>query len=188
MEQEINEDVVSLARSVEVGILEVRVCSGSQTVPPLRTVVHHLAPTRTNLRVGELTRDRVGILLKAQESLRAWQDDEARTFLEVEHAEHKARVLIQQALENLRSQKGFAENLPLAELINHLASSDEDEKYVVDVLQATLQSVALAAGIEVGDTAEIIKILIGAADSKLVRKDVDALKKNLAAFGVRTTG
>jgi hypothetical protein len=187
VEQGIDEDVVSLARSVEVGLLEVRVWSGDddqdENAPSLRTVVHHLAPTRATLRVGELTRDRVGVLRAAQALLRAWQRDVDRTFLDVAYAKHKARVLIQQALHNLRVQRGFSSNAPLAKLIAPLATSLEDRKYIADVLHATLEKVALAAGVEVGSVPETIKILNDAADEKGDPKDTEALRRDLAAFG-----
>ena len=86
----LDSDVVSLARSVEVGLLEVQLASEAQT---MQVVVHHAAPTRPTLRVGELTQDRVGVLRAAQELLREWQSGSA-TFLDIDFPQHKLRVLI----------------------------------------------------------------------------------------------
>jgi hypothetical protein len=197
-EQEIDEDVVSLARSVEVGLLEIRVESKDdpeskdgpedtlRTVLHLRPVLHHAAPTRPTLRVGELGSARADILLAAQDLLRAWQQNDVLTFLDVERAERKGRVLIQQALDNLCTQRRFIEPARLADLIGSWACSDEDRKYVRDLLEATVVSVADAAGVSAGNAAETIKILIATDDTKLVREPVDELRIALDAFETGT--
>jgi hypothetical protein len=176
-EQGIDEDVVSLARSVEVGLLEVR---PTEKMRSLRTIVHHAAPTRATLRIGELTRERVGVLQEAQALLKLWSQDET-TFLDVDRAEQKARVLLQQAFGNLRRQKGFIASGSLRDLMQPLRGSDIDREYVDAMLKATMRTGAVAAGIDVeGDLASV---LADAADNAVIKKVADAFRADLQAFG-----
>lgn len=176
-EQGLDEDVVSLARSVEVGLLEVR---PTEYVHTLRTIVHHAAPTRATLRIGELTRERVGVLHAAQKLLELWSQDET-TFLDVDSAEQKARLLLQQAFENLRRQKGFTASRSLTDLLQPLRASEVDREYVDALLKAALRTGAIAAGIDVeGDLAAV---LAEAADNAVIKKSADDFRTDLQAFG-----
>lgn len=176
-EQGLDEDVVSLARSVEVGLLEVR---PTEKMRSLRTIVHHAAPTRATLRIGEMTRERVGVLQEAQALLKLWSQDET-TFLDVDRAEQKARLLLQQALGNLRRQKGFVASVSLDQLLQPLRGSDIDREYVDALLKAAMRTGAVAAGIDVeGDLASI---LADAADNAVIKKIADAFRADLQAFG-----
>lgn len=176
-EQGLDEDVVSLARSVEVGLLEVRLCGDAHI---LRTLVHHAAPTRATLRIGELTRERVGILQEAQGLLKLWSQDET-TFLDVDRAEQKARLLVQHALGNLRRQKGFTGAGTLSELLSPLQTTEDDRAYVDSMLKAALRTGAIAAGIDV--EADLVSVLAEAADNALIKRTADAYRADLAAFG-----
>lgn len=172
-----DEDVISLARSVEVGLIEVQITAN---MPTLRTIVHHPAPMRATLRVGELTRERVGVLRATQELLREWE--EGATFLDVDFAEQKVRLLMQQALANLRRQRGFVAGARLAELLKPLRLTDKDAEYVRVALQASLRTAALAGGVE--DAADLVELVRKAADDKLVRKEADSLTDDLEECGV----
>ncbi len=177
-EQGLDEDVVSLARSVEVGLLEVRLLSETHL---LRTIIHHAAPTRATLRIGELTRERVGVLREAQELLRLWARDVV-TFLDVDRAEQKARLLLEHGLGNLRRQKGFTSNGSLADLLKPLQVTENDRTYVDSMLNATLHAGAIAAGVDVGRN--LVKVLAEAADEALIKRVADAYRTDLDAFCV----
>jgi hypothetical protein len=176
-EQGLDEDVVSLARSVEVGLLEVRLAADANV---LQTVVHHAAPARATLRIGELTRERVGVLQKAQELLKLWSQDET-TFLDVDRPEQKARLLLQQALGNLRQQKGFIAAASLTDLLQPLRAADDDRSYVDTMLKAALRAAAIAADLE--SEANLADVLAEAADNALIKKTADDYRGDLAAFG-----
>jgi hypothetical protein len=176
----LDEDVLSLARSVEVGLVEIGLRSDT---PALQVKVHYAAPTRSTLRVGELTRDRVGVLRAARALLATWESDYP-TFLEVDFAEQKARMLVQQALGNLRSQVGFMGASSLGDLLKPLRAKPEDAAYVTTILQAALGSAALAGGI--GPGVELVKLLGDAADASLIKKDADSFRADIAEAGATT--
>ncbi len=178
--QGLDEDVVSLARSVDVGLLEVRI---RPDAPALHVTVHYAPPSRATLRVGELTRDRVGVLRAAQELLGTWQS-QTPTFLDVDFADQKARLLMQQALRNLRSQKGFTGAVGLGELLKPFRNDREDAVFVAALLKATLGSAALASSVEPGT--ELVKLLGEAADNALVKREADAFRTDLAEVGETT--
>ncbi len=167
------DELVSLARSVEIGLVEVRIGEGG----PLRLIVHHTAPTRPTLRIDELPRERVGILRAAQELLAKWKQGEM-TFLDVDGAEHKARVLVQQALANLRAQKGFAGAASLADLLAPLRR--DDAAWLDQALKASLGLAAQAAGLSVD--ADLLAILGDACDQALVKREADAMRADLEAL------
>jgi hypothetical protein len=175
--QGLDEDVVSLARSVEVGLLEVRV---RDDTPALQVTVHYAPPTRATLRVGELTRDRVGVLRAAQEILRTWESP-TPTFLDVDFAAQKARLLAQQALGNLRGQVGFTNGKSLRELLQPLRDNTEDADFVRALLRASVVTAALAGGVEPG--AELVRLLGDAADNSLVKKEADAFRADIGEVG-----
>ncbi len=175
----LDDDVVSLARSVEVGLIEIQFTDEPST---LRTIVHHAAPTHPTLRVGELTQDRIGVLLAAQGLLRHWTSEiEERTFMDVEGAPQKARELLCQALDNLRTQKGFTTEGPLAETLQPLAQNNESKEFVKRVLQSSLRSAAIAGGID-GD-GNLAECIGRAADESMVKVKADALRRDLGVFG-----
>jgi len=176
-EQSLDEDVVSLARSVEVGLLEVRLAADANV---LQTVVHHVAPTRATLRIGELTRERVGVLQKAQELLKLWSQDET-TFLDVDRPEQKARLLLQQALENLRRQKGFVASESLSDLLQPLRVTNDERSYVDSVLKAALRAAAIAADLEI--ETDLTAVLAEAANNALIKRTADDYRRDLLAFG-----
>jgi hypothetical protein len=175
-EQGLDEDMVSLARSVEVGLLEVR---PTEKPHSLRTIVHHAAPTRATLRIGELTRERVGVLQAAQALLKLWSQD-VTTFLDVDHAEQKARLLLEQAFGNLRRQKGFTASGSLTDLLKPLRGSENDREYVNAMLQATMRTGAIAAGIDV--EGNLANVLADAVDNAVIKKAADTFKADLQAF------
>jgi hypothetical protein len=175
-DKELDEDVISLARSVEVGLLEVRL---TEEMRLLQTIVHHAAPTRATLRIGELTRERVGLLKEAQEVVKLWSKDET-TYLDVDRAEQKARLLLQHALENLRRQRGFKSG-KLTDLLSPLRQSPSDREYVDAMLKATMRTGANAAGID--DVEDVARVLADAAEDVLTKKMADAFGADLEAFG-----
>lgn len=176
-EQGLDEDVVSLARSVEVGLLEVR---PTEKLRSLRTIVHHAAPIRATLRVGELTRERVGVLQAAQTLLKLWSQPES-TFLDVDRAEQKARLLLQQALENQRRQKGFTATSSLTDLLKPLRASDSDREYVDAMLKAAMRTGSVAAGIDTEE--DLVNLVADAADNAVIKKVADTFRDDLKAFG-----
>jgi len=173
----LDEDVVSLARSVEVGLLEVR---PTEQLRSLRTIVHHAAPTRATLRISELKRERVGVLQAAQTLLNLWSQPEA-TFLDVDRAEQKARLLLQQALENQRRQKGFTATSSLTDLLQPLRTSDSDREYVDAMLKAAVRTGSVAAGIDI--EGDLVSIVADAADNAVIKKVAEAFREDLKAFG-----
>ncbi len=175
-DRSLDEDVVSLARSVEVGLLEVKI---EPNAPTLRVTIHYAAQTRATLRIGELTRARAGVLRSAQVLLGEWEP--RGTFLDVDYADQKLRVLIQQALSNLRTQKGFTGGGAMADLLAPLRASAEDKAYVAGSLQASLRTAALSAGVE--DGANLAPIVCEAGDSELTKRVADALSADMAEFG-----
>lgn len=177
IEQGLDEDVVSLARSVEVGLLEVRL---TEKMRSLRTIVHHAGPTRATLRIGELTRERVGVLQEAQALLKLWSQEET-TFLDVDRAEQKARLLLQQAFENLRRQKGFIASGSLTELLQPLRVLGKDHEYVDAMLKAAMRTGANAAGVDV--EGDLVSVLAEAADNAVIKKVADAFRADLQPFG-----
>jgi hypothetical protein len=181
-DQGLDEDVVSLARSVEVGLLEVQV-SGDCDKPVLQTTIHHAAPTMPTLRIGELTAERVNVLLTAQSLLKEWQsglESGQTTFIDVPFAQQKARLLIQQALDNLRTQKGFIGDDSLLELLAPLRANPEDADYVASILGATLRSAAIAGEV---DTEADLTAVVGDAAGSLVWTKAEAFRRDLSAFG-----
>jgi hypothetical protein len=169
----IDEDVLSLARSVEVGLVEVGLRSDS---PDLQVTIHYAAPIRSNLRIGELNRDRMGVLRAAQSLLATWHSEQP-TFLDVDSADQKARLLLQQAFSNLRSQVGFTGASSLGELLRPLRAKPEDAAYVSRLLEATVRCAALAGVMEPGD---FVRRLEDAADNALIRKDAEAFRADIA--------
>jgi hypothetical protein len=178
----LDEDIVALARSVEVGLLEVVMTQDSDhdDAWSLETALHHAAPTRATLRIGELTEKRIGVLGAALRLLTEWSSEPEQTFLDVDHADQKARVLLHQAVGNLRTQKGFSGGGPLRDLLAPLIESDADA--VSRALRATLRSAASLAAMDDESSADLLKAIVSAADTAMVRTVAEDFERDLAAF------
>lgn len=177
-ESPLDNDVLSLARSTEIGVLEVRVPSVEDNQHGLRTIVHQAAPIRPTLRINELNTERTGVLKAAQALLREW-DTESPTFLDVDHVDHKMRVLLEHALKNLRAQKGFTGERTLTEAFAPLVA--EDTAYVATVLDVVLRAVAIAAGTDLNPK-QVVEAAGAVIDDVHVRKTAEALRKDLDAL------
>lgn len=130
----IDEEVVSLARSAEIGILEVSLSSAeNRRMLDLRVLV--AAPQRPFLRLNELSGNRVGLLKEAHALLRTWSDLVV-TFLDEDGASAKLLRLLRQAFDNLRRQSGFVGPRGLTEGFAPFAT----EKRVANLYLAALDT------------------------------------------------
>jgi hypothetical protein len=102
----VDEEVVSLARSAEIGIVELSIAPPTDGRRALETRVVSPAPQRPFLRLAELSGNRVGLLQVAHDLLQCWSGDVV-TYLHEEGAPRKLLRLLRQALENLKRQAGF---------------------------------------------------------------------------------
>jgi hypothetical protein len=110
----LDDEVVSLARSAEIGILEVApVLRDGRASVETRVIV--AAPQRPFLRLAELSGSRAGLLQEAHTLLRSWNETVV-TFLDEDGAPGKLLRLVLQAVENLRRQSGFG-NRPLKDAL-----------------------------------------------------------------------
>jgi hypothetical protein len=101
----LDDEVVSLARSAEIGILEVVPLARDGRVS-VETRVIVAAPQRPYLRLAELSGTRAGLLQEAHTLLKSWNENVV-TFLDVDGAPGKLLQLLLQAVQNLRRQPGF---------------------------------------------------------------------------------
>ncbi len=177
---ELDEDVVSLARICEVGVIEVWAPTKALDSAPLSVKIHHRAPTKTTLRIEELSgENRAGVLKAAQELLKKWEDEEEVTFLDVDTAVQKARFLLQHSLLNLRAQNGSDENKSLKNRLEDLKLLDSDRGYLERLLKATLRSAGIAAEVDFGSDTNLVEKVVEAAKTALVCKEFEAFKSDL---------
>ncbi len=178
-EQGLDDDVVSLARSVEVGLLEMRY---EQKAGTLRTIVHHAAPIRTSLRVDDLklsTRERSGLLRHAQKLLAGWQEG-VEYFLAREGDELKALQLARQSVQNLRRQKGFTSSAAsLPTLLEPLRSDPVDSDFVDGVLASAIRMLAQRTA---SDEDRILNQLCASAERIFPKRESECLVADFSIF------
>jgi hypothetical protein len=131
----LDDEVVSLARSAEIGILEISVLS-HETQNSLQTRTIVAAPQRPFLRLAELSGNRAGLLQEAHALLRCWNEPVV-TFLDEDGAPLKLVRLLRQALQNLKRQASFG----LKPLKEALASVGSDAR-VPALFAAALDTIA----------------------------------------------
>jgi hypothetical protein len=113
-DQSPDREVLALARSAEVGILEIVLREDEAGQASFDCVEHRAAPLRSRLRVGDVDAEqRIGLLTAAFELLGELETE--GTFLDADGDAHKARLLLEQGLENLAAQVGFGRERSLAE-------------------------------------------------------------------------
>lgn len=167
----LEEDILSLARAVEIGIIEM------QVKDVLHSIVHQKAPIRPNLRLDEMGSDRKGILMEAQTLLKKWEPgteinpNRYQTFLDGDGEMHKMRFLIENAFDNLIKQKGFLKNKDLNESLKHFFS--EKNSFLSDVLKASLFTAASAAGYSDISIDEVVKQFKEALEKTRTKGEVD---------------
>lgn len=166
----LEEDILSLARAVEIGIIEM------QVKDVLHSIVHQKAPIRPNLRLDEMGSDRRGILLEAQTLLKKWEPsteinpNRYQTFLDGDGEMHKMRFLIENAFDNLVKQKGFLKK----DLSDSLKLFPVDKKaFLSDVLKASLYTAASAAGYSDISIEEVVKQFKSALEKTRTLGEVD---------------
>lgn len=168
----IDEEVLSLARSAEIGVLEVSTAK-EEARRSLEVRILSPAPQRPFLRLTELSGTRVGLLREAHGLLNSW-NEEIVTFLDEDGAPAKLLRLLRQGLENLRRQAGFAPNQSLKEALSCLKS---------EVRMRELYTAALDSAASQTDTAADFPAatsLLSSVMDGLKKKDYDAFAADLA--------
>lgn len=171
----IDDEVISLARSAELGIIEVSAFQrdGHRS---LETRVIVAPPHRPFLRLAELSGLRAGLLQEAHKLLHCWNQDIV-TFLDEEGAERKLLSLLRQAILNLRRQSGFGDRRPLAESLSALVSAPR----VADLFAAALDSAAIGTDVATSFT-ESQQALTQAGGESLTKKQWDEFSAEVAAL------
>ncbi len=170
----LDDEVVSLSRSAEIGILEVSAIQrdGRRS---LETRIIVAPPQRPFLRLAELSGNRVGLLQEAHEILRSWNQNVV-TFLDEEGAPKKLLRLLLQAIANLRRQPSFGSR-SLAEALAAISG----DRAVVDLFTAALDTVATStdAASSLSDAyAELTRV----GGETLVKKEWDEFSADLRAL------
>jgi hypothetical protein len=173
----LDDDIVSLARSVEVGLIELYI---NEEHGGIDLKVHAAATPRATLRLAELKKERGGVLREAQALLQHWNDSKDPTFLDVEYANHKARVLVEQGVENLRRQKGFSRDDSMKELLEQFGTTKEERLFVTKLTKGSLQAAAQAATLV--DDRPLERVLTDSADDEKVKKQADIFRSEVAAL------
>lgn len=102
----LDSELLALARSAEIGILELALRDDDRSA--FEPVEHRTAVTRPRLRVADMDPgQRIGLLTAAHGLLTDFQSE--GTFLDEEGNANKARELLQQGLSNLGQQTGFVD-------------------------------------------------------------------------------
>ncbi len=172
---EILPDIIPLARSIEVGILEVRISRDSrENARVLELKVHCEAPIRSALRFSELGDDRDSVLKEVDELLKDWQGEEP-TFLDADGAPAKAVRLLQQAFVNVRNQSGCLDNA------KQISPSDDVQadlsEFTQQLFASILPTAALAAELApIHDAAPAIQKEV---KNILTHNDSEEFAKNL---------
>jgi hypothetical protein len=104
----LDDEIVSLARSAEVGIVELTIGRRDNAPSSIETRVILQPPQRPFLRLAELSGNRIGLLREAHGLLTLWKNDVV-SFLDEEGAAGKLLALFRKAVDNLRRQAGFSE-------------------------------------------------------------------------------
>lgn len=131
----LDRELLALARSAEIGILELVLRHDDGVY--FDVVEHRAAVIRPRLRVADMDPEqRIGLLGSAHRLLADFV--EAGTFLDADGNANKARVLLMQALCNLRSQTGFG-GRPLSEA---LAPMGRNQSFLGALAVASLDHVA----------------------------------------------
>lgn len=171
----LDDEIVSLARSAEIGILEISAAStlldGRRS---LDTRVIVAPPLRPFLRLSELAGNRMGLLREAHELLRTWNQNVV-TFLDEDGAIRKLLLLLQQAIANLRRQPSFGR--PLIEC--HAAITVDSA--VPPLFVAALDTIASAtdAGTTLKQAATELKKV---GEETLIKKKWDEFSSDLSAL------
>jgi hypothetical protein len=169
----LGDDVVSLARDVHVGLIEI-------AIPSLETIVHHSAPQRPTLRIDEIDKERGKVLLAAQELFKVWNGD-SPTFLDHDGSHKKARNLLNQAVQNLATQSSFQN---LHEGIKALRGSAPTASDVTKQILSSVVDLAMSAvsADEGQSNSQFLAALQQNVDDMKV-SEAAALRDNLRIFG-----
>ncbi len=182
-DERLEDEVLSLARSAEIGVLELRVDRDSNI---LVLHIHQHAPVRTTLRTRELGAGRQGTLRAARDFLLEWtsedsnSDDASKSYIAADEAKHKARVLFGQSLDNLRRQKGFTAPESLTERWQPLRVDNESQTLFDRLIKASLSSIANAA--QLSDGSDVLDILKLANDETYCVVEAEKIRKDIDTF------
>jgi FixJ family two-component response regulator len=133
------------------------------------------------LRVEEITEDRLGVLLAANDLLEECEKQRRTgtvTFMDEDRAEGKLRSLMVDALRNLQCQKGFTANRDsLSELLDPLR--EQDREFTEAIMKATIRAAAIASGLDTGE--ELTRIIADSAKT-LPATEYERFRAQLDAF------
>ena len=170
----LDDEVVSLSRSAEIGILEISALrrDGRRS---LETRVIVAPPLRPFLRLAELSGNRVGLLREAHELLRAWNQPVV-TFLDEEGAPRKLLRLLRQAIANLRRQPNFGSR-PLVDSLGLLAA----DRAVPSLFMAALDTIATSTD-AAANLADAMGELTRVGSETLTKKQWDEFSTDMAGL------
>ena len=131
----LDDEVVSLARTAEIGIIEIAAVK-RQEMRSLEATVLVPAPQRSYLRLGELSGERTGLLTEVRNLLMAWEGSVV-TYLDEEGAPQKLLHLLRRSIANLKLQVGFGAP-PLVDSLGALKRNVE----VVELFTAALDTIS----------------------------------------------
>lgn len=146
-EVEIPGDALSLARSVEIGVIEMKIIKEGD-FHRMITKIHQQAPLRTTLRLEEMNpKDRYGLLYSAQDLIAEWDKsvDEFQTYLDGDGPEDKIRILLEDSIKNLKIQTGFSGD-KIKEQIDLLSVNANNPRALKAGVSASLAQAAFASG------------------------------------------
>ena len=187
----VEEDILSLARSSEVGLFEIFVDPEDVDEPELLIKVHHEAPTRTSLRLKGMAQHQQTskkLLEIAQRLIRDWDDApdsvqegfQTEKFFDLaEESTGKAVILMHQALANLKLQRGFSSASDFSTSLENLRKNDE--KLINKWIEASVRSCCDTASCDpTGKTLKgLIKMLGTASKAGLLQSKLDEFTQYL---------
>jgi hypothetical protein len=172
----LDRELLALARSAEIGILELALRSDDGDY--IEVIEHRPATVRARLRVGDLDAEqRCGLLSGAHQLLVDYERD--GSFLDAEGDVHVARVLLQQALQNLQEQTGFSRR-SLADALAPLREANGDfvgrvARASIDLVQELIPRAEDTAWPELQ---RAIRKTVFADEAELLQHDLEALRQH----------
>jgi hypothetical protein len=142
----LDDEVVSLARTAEIGILEISAAQNDGRYS-LETNVLVAPSRRPLLRLAELSSSRDGLLQEAHKLLSSWKQNDVVTYLDEDGAPSKLLRLLMQAIENLKRQASFGTK-PLAKSLYALAGQARVGNLFSAALDATATSTGTASSLK----------------------------------------